>query len=168
MLMSDFEIRANNYVTAIGAAKWRVEDFGYDRDPAEEVTSRVYSSFVTWLTACEEARAQHRLSIDSASFKRHVIDQLPDVDDPSWDVYIRPVPISTLKQRACALWGIRVASCHGDGDTNLVASKVNRAFALSAPAHLSGVELRGSKLYVSGAVTHEAIRTIVQIQDVLV
>lgn len=54
--MSDFEIRANNMVTAIETAQQRVEDFGYSNDSPAETVSRIVGMFVTWLTACCQAR----------------------------------------------------------------------------------------------------------------
>jgi len=67
-VMSDFEIRANNIETAIQCAGDRVEGFGYSDDAPEETVSRVVGMFITWLTACEEARQQETNS--NASFAK--------------------------------------------------------------------------------------------------
>ena len=95
--MTDFEIRANNIATAISASHQRVEHFGYSDDPAKESVSRIYGMFITWLTACEEARHQN-------SYSKSVISALPNIDDPNWKTYISPAPTSTLKQRIESLW----------------------------------------------------------------
>ena len=165
--MSTFEIRANNYLTAIQTSSQRINDFGYADEEPEEVVSRIYSSFVVWLTACEEARAQQRLGTNNASFGRDVVEALPLADDPSWGTYIQPLPNTTLRARAEGLWGIRVAATHGDGDLLKIRSARNRGYASNAPNVLPGLTIRNDNLYVSSGVTHYAVRTIVQIQDVL-
>ena len=163
--MSDFEIRANNIETAIQSARERVVDFGYSDDSPEEAVSRVVGMFITWLTACEEARQQE--SNGSASFTRNVIQALPVEDDPNWDTYLQPPPSSTLRQRAEALWGIRVAYTHGDGDIELITNLNNKEYAKNAPNILRGVSIQDGKLILNEGVYHEAIRTMVQIRDVL-
>ena len=75
--MSEFEIRANNVRTAIETASHRVDDFGCSDDPILESVSRVVGMFITWLTACEEARLH-------GSFYSKVINQLPINDVPNW------------------------------------------------------------------------------------
>ena len=165
--MTPFEIRANNYATAIAGASQRIDDFGYKDESPQEVLSRIYASFVIWLTASEEARAQTELGLQSASFRKHIIGAIPKSDDPDWDVYIgrskNDPPVSSLYDRACSLWGIRIAFAHGDGDTSLILDKTNKGYAEAAPNHLPGVTIKGDRLYVGG-ITHVAIRTIVQIQ----
>ena len=54
MAMSALEIRASNYLTAISGSAQESEDFGYSDEDPREVLSRIYRSFVVWLTACEE------------------------------------------------------------------------------------------------------------------
>jgi len=163
--MSSFEIRANNIETAIQSARGRVKDFGYSDDSPEETVSRVVGMFITWLTACEEARQQE--ANGSASFTRNVIQALPAEDDPNWDTYIMPQPNSTLRQRAESLWGIRIAYTHGDGDTELITNQNNKKYATNAPNILGGVAIQNGKLILNECVYHEAIRTMVQIRDVL-
>lgn len=157
--MTDFEIRANNIATAISASLHRIEDFGYKDDPPIESVSRIYGMFITWLTACEEARHQ-------GSFSKSVIARLPDQDNPNWDTYILPPPTSTLKQRATALWGIRIAFTHGDGDLDLI-KPTNRAYAADAPNHLPGASVVGNRLVLNREIEHTAIRTMVQLRAVL-
>lgn len=159
--MSPFELRANNLEVAISAVRERVKEFGYEDDPAEETVSRIIGMFVTWLTACEEARLNQQFSVG-------VIEALPQMDDPSWQPYIQPPPSSTLRQRAEALWGIRIAFTHADGDTTLIKNSRNRMYAEDAAQHIPGVVLgRDKKLRLSMKVCHTAIRTIVQVQDVI-
>ncbi len=164
--MTDFEMRANNIEIAISDARSRVEDFGYSGDSPDETVSRIAGMFICWLTACEEARFQH--TNPRATFRTHVIDALPDVDDQNWDTYIMPKPSSSLKQRAEALWGIRIAFTHADGDTNLISNATNKRFAQNSYHHLPGVKLDSNgKLNLAGCNLHTPIRTIVQIRDVL-
>lgn len=163
--MTDFEMRANNIEVAISTVRQRVEDFGYPHESPDETVSRVVGMFICWLTACEEARFQDIGA--GATFRTAVIDALPTVDDPNWDTYIMPKPSSSLKQRAEALWGIRIAFTHADGDTNLISNSTNRAFAQNAPLHIPGVALENGKLNLSGCNTHTPIRTIVQLRAVL-
>lgn len=158
--MSDFEIRANNIATAISTSSQRISDFGYEEDAPEEAVSRIYGMFVTWLTACEEARHQ-------TGYSQSVIAALPDNDDPNWSQYIAPAPTSTLKQRAQALWGIRVAFTHSDGDLNLITNTTNNGYANDAPNHLPGVSISNDRLIITEAIQHTAIRTMVQLHDVL-
>ncbi len=163
--MSNFEIRANNIQTAINTTRNRIEDFGYEDDSAEESVSRVIGMYITWLTSSEEARQQ---SINSnATFRKNVIDVLPTNDDPSWDHYIEPAPTSTLKQRAEALWGIRIAFTHGDGDIDLITNTTNKNFALNAPSVFNSVSINSNKMMLNESIYHTAIKTMVQIRDVL-
>jgi len=158
--MSDFEIRANNIHIAIETAGHRVDDFGYSDDSTHESVSRVIGMFITWLTACEEARLQ-------GSFFSKVINQLPANDDPSWDTYIMPQPSTSLKQRVEALWGIRIAFTHGDGDINLITNQNNKNFALNAPNILDGVSIENNVMILNENIYPVAIKTMVQIRDVL-
>ena len=159
--MSPFEVRANNIEVAISAARERVKDFGYEDDPPEETVSRIIGMFVTWLTACEEARL-------NKPFTEGVIKALPQTDDPNWQPYIQPPPSSTLRQRAEALWGIRIAFTHADGDTGMIENLRNRTYAEDAAKHIPGVVLGpDKKLRLGMNVCHTAARTIVQVQDVI-
>ena len=164
--MTNFEIRANNIEIAISDARRRVEDFGYSDDSPNETVSRIAGMFICWLTACEEARFQN--IYPKATFRSHVIDALPNVDDPNWKTYIKPKTSSSLKQRAEALWGIRIAFTHADGDTTLINNLTNKTFAQNAPHHIPGVTLESTgRLNLAGCNLHTPIRTIVQLQDVL-
>jgi len=163
--MSKFEIRANNIKTAIELARNRVVDFGYSDDSSQETVSRVVGMFITWLTACEEARQQEATS--GASFTKNVIQVLPIEDDSSWVSYIMPPPNSTLRQRAESLWGIRITYTHGDGDIDLITNPNNKNYAINAPNILRGVSIENNKLVLNENVYHEAIRTMVQIRDLL-
>jgi hypothetical protein len=158
--MTEFEIRANNIATAIGVSRERILDFGYEFDDPGEAVSRIYGMFVSWLTACEEARL-------GGSFRKVVIERLPTIDDESWPNYIMPIPTSTLRKRAESLWGIRVAFTHGDGDLRKVTNQTNRSYAEDAHVHLPGVSKVDERIHVNGGLEHHAIRTIVQIQDIL-
>ena len=160
MRMTDFELRANNIITAIEAANSRIENFGYSDDPPAESVSRIYGMFVTWLTACEESRL-------GGSYSQSVIAALPSNDDPLWPTFIQPQPTSTLQQRASALWGIRIAFTHGDGDVSLITNAANKAYATNAPSHFPGVTIAGSRLSLTPAIAHSAIRTIVQVRSIL-
>lgn len=91
--MTDFEMRANNIEIAISAARSLIENFGYEDDSSDETVSRLRGMFICWLTACEEARFQN--AHPKATFRSHVIDALPDIDNPSWDTYIMPKPSSS-------------------------------------------------------------------------
>jgi len=99
--------------------------------------------------------------------QKNVIQALPVEDPPNWETYIMPPPNSTLRQRAESLWGIRVAYTHGDGDISLITNQTNKKYATDAPSYLQGVLLKNNKLILNGGVYHEAIRTIVQIRDLL-
>ena len=167
MEMSTFEIRANNYLTAIASAHTRMEEFGYDHEDPKEVLSRIYGSFIVWLIACEEARAHERLSIDRIDFHSHIISALPLSDNPNWRVKIEPAPESTLRERAEGLWGIRVAMTHGDGDISKINSSRNAVFARNAINYLPGIELKSDRIYIDRGVSHVAVRTILQIQEAL-
>ena len=158
--MSEFELRANNIATAIGASRGRIDDFGYGDDPTNESVSRIYGMFITWLTACEEARHPH-------SYSKSVIDALPDHDDPDWKVYISPRTGWTLKERAQALWGIRIAFTHGDGEINLISNSKNKSYAINSARIFKGVSIENNRLVINGAIEHVAIRTMVHIRDVL-
>lgn len=162
-MMSDFEIRANNISTAISVARQRVKDFGYDDDSSEASESRVVGMFITWLTASEEARQQAVNS--NASFKKSVIDVLPLQDDINWDSYLSAN--TTLRQRAEALWGIRVAFTHGDGNIDLITNTTNRAYVLNAPNVFSNIKIENNTLVLTNSIFHQAIRTMVQIRDVI-
>ncbi len=121
--------------------------------------------FITWLTACEEARMQ-KVKLN-AKFRQDIIDKLPEQDDPIWNTYIEPRPSSTLKQRTEALWGIRVAFTHADGEIDLINDARNKEFAENSPKHIPGVRIFKGKLDLSGCNLHTPIRTVVQIRDVL-
>lgn len=164
-MMSDFEVRANNIATAISGTKQRVEHFGYDDDSPDEAESRIIGMYITWLTATEEAR--HQQANGNASFRRDVIDQLPITDDSSWGSYISPQPTSTLKQRAEALWGIRIAFSHGDGDINLITNQTNKNYVLDSVNHFPNIRIENNKLILNSSIIGKAIRTMVQIRDVL-
>lgn len=163
--MNDFEIRANNIKTAIESASFRVDQFGYSEDATKETVSRVVGMFITWLTACEEARQQYIQA--NATFTKNVINMLPTSDDTGWDTYIIPPPSSTLRQRAEALWGIRVAFTHADSDISLITNTKNQHYASNSPNIFNSVTLQGNKLQLNEGLYHEAIKTIVQIRDVL-
>ena len=122
--MSDAEIRARNIEIGISAVGYRVEQFGYPEDPANESASRVLAMYVSYLTACEEAR--HMRTNPNASFSNDVLKKLPDIDDPSWKNNMNPAPQSSLKRRAESLWGIRIAFTHCDGNVDLIKSATNR------------------------------------------
>ncbi len=164
-MMSDFEIRANNIATAISNTRQMVEDFGYDDDTPEEAESRVIGMYITWLTATEEAR--HQQANGNASFKRDVIDQLPITDDSSWSSYISPQPTSTLRERVEALWGIRIAFSHGDGDIDLITSPTNKAYAENVPNIFPNIKIENNQMILNSAIINKAIRTMVQVRDVL-
>jgi hypothetical protein len=164
--MTPFEVRANNMMTAIQGVHGRVEEYGYTGDSAEECQSRVIGMFVTWLTACEEVRQPSNNG--SPSFLRDVITKLPITDDPTWPAYIEPAPHSTLRQRAESLWGIRIAFTHADGDTNKISNPTNKQYAQSSPVFLPGVGLDSfGRLHLEPGLCHVAVRTVVQLRDVI-
>jgi hypothetical protein len=164
--MSDFETRANNVQTAIDGARYRINEFGYSQDKTDESVSRIIGMFITWLTSVEEAR--HQDENLNASFRRNVINRLPNIDNPEWKDYLNPKPITTLKQRASGLWGIRVAFTHGDGDIELIKNADNKIFAQQSSEYFESVSIHDNKLILNEGIMHTAIRTIVQIQDVLI
>ena len=165
-MMSPFEITANNIVTVIQAAPYRIKNFGYP-DAADEAVSAVNASFVTWLTACAEAMAQTRTKKPRADFCTDIIDKLKDDDDPNWPSFIQPAPASSLRRRLESMWGIRVAFTHSDGDITGITVPRNLTFATDAPKYLKGVSLIGDRLDVSKCDLHTAIRSIVQVRCVL-
>lgn len=122
--MTDFEIRANNIFTGIQNIKTRIVDFGYADDDAVNGVSRIMGMFIVYLTACEETRQNSLGKI--GGFTSTDIANLPDIDDASWPTYIEPVPTYTLKDRAKALWGIRIAFTHGDGYVTQITNVTNR------------------------------------------
>jgi hypothetical protein len=154
-IMSDFEIRANNIKTAIEDSRSRVTHFGYDDDAPTESVSRVVAMFITYLTTCEEAR--HIDNNIDASFSRDVLAKLPEQDDPSWGVYIQPIPTSSLKKRVESLWGVRVAFTHGDGNLSRIKNARNKRFAEDAPLHLPGVSVVNGEMTINESVYHVAI-----------
>ena len=164
-VMSDFEIRANNITTGISGVRSRIEDFGYSEDDAAESVSRVVAMFITYLTTCEEAR--HIGNNINATFSSDVLARLPEQDNPTWGTYIVPAPTSTLKERVESLWGVRVAFTHGDGDLSLIKNQRNKLFAEDAPSHLRGVTVTNGVMSINEGVFHVAIRTMVQVRDVL-
>ena len=98
---------------------------------------------------------------------RHVLpDELPENDDTSWTKYINE-PLGTLKQRAEALWGIRIAFTHGNGDIENITNPANKEFARLAEKYLPGVKLNGTTLELNSNISNHAIRTIVQIKELL-
>lgn len=165
-MMSDFEIRANNILEGIRSARHRVEGFGYAADSAENSECRIVGMFITWLTACTEARFHE--DGQNHNFRNSVIDKLPDIDDPNWKIYIQPTPKASLKERVKALWGVRIAYTHGDGFISKIKSTSNKEFAQNSPFALDGVSIDGDFLKVNFGVCHVAIRTIVQVQDLLI
>lgn len=167
MIMGPFETRATNIMVGIGAADHRIRDFGYDDDPVEHAVSAIRASYITWLVACVEAMAQDLSGSPSASFRSHVIDKLPDLDDPNWEDYILPKPKSSLRRRLEALWGIRVAFTHSDGRTDMISNVTNRGFAEAAPKHINGVELTNNRLCLQRADLRTPTRSIVQVRDLL-
>lgn len=164
-MMSDFEIRANNIKTAIEIAEQRVNEFGYKEDDAKETVSRVIGMFITWLISCEEAR-QMDLHGD-CSFVKCVIDNIPAIDNPVWENYIEPPHKCSLKDRVEALWGIRIAFTHCDGDINLISNKKNKEYAIKSSEVFDSVFFEGDKLILTSGLYHEAIRTMVQVRDLL-
>jgi hypothetical protein len=163
--MSAFEVRATDMALVVQRARQVVEDWGHEPSEARAVASNAIAMFVCWLTAVEEAR--HRTRAKVPSFSKHVIERLPAVDDPAWSTCVMPKPSASLRQRAEALWGIRIAFTHANGDTDGIESAVNKRFALSAPARIPGVQLDGTRLDLSSCGLHLPIRTVVQIQEVL-
>lgn len=164
--MSDFEIRANNIWTGIQSTRQCIQDFGYSQDSENESVSRVIGMFITWLTSCEEAR-QNDLG-RSGSFTQTVISNLPIINNPNWDTYIEPSPTSSLKARAEALWGIRIAFTHCDGNVNNITNLTNQNFARNSVNILPGVSLNNNKLVLNEGISHYAIRSLSQIHDLLV
>lgn len=81
-MMSHFEQLANDIDIAVGTAKQRIVDFGYDVDVRSAV-SCIKAGFVIWLIAQEEDR-------NKGSFRKCVIDKLPNDDCPKWENYISP------------------------------------------------------------------------------
>ena len=165
--MADFEQRARNYETAVSTAAHRVENFGYTHEPEVEVVSRVFGSFVIWLTAVEEARLQEHFKVDSRAYRKYIIDALPDEDNPSWEWSSYEGQTGTLKQRASALWGLRTVFAHGDGDLRLLQSKPNKRFALSAVRCIAGVRRNRSRIELSSQIFHPAIKTVLQLQEII-
>jgi hypothetical protein len=161
--MSDFEVRANDIWTGISTVKNRVEDFGY-ASGGNETMSNVIGMFITWLTASEEVRQNSLGKI--GSFTSTVIKELPEDDDPSWKKYIGK-PLGTLKQRTKSLWGIRIAFTHGNGDIDNITNPVNKEYARLAVKFLPGVKLDGTILELNSSISNHAIRTIIQIQELL-
>jgi hypothetical protein len=166
--MTPFEVRANNVVTAIEASRWRVNEFGYEDDQASEAVSAVFASYVTWLVACEEARAIERLKKERVSFRRDIVEALPEADLIHWDTYIQPVPKSSLRQRMAAIWGLRVAFTHSDGTLSKIADQRNKELAADAPRHLDGLIEKDGKLDASQLSLHLVTRSFVHLRDILV
>ena len=166
--MTPFEVRANNIVTAIEASRSRIEDFGYRDDSASEAVSAVFASYVTWLVACEEARAIERLKKERVSFRRDIVEVLPKSDPNTWKSYIQPAPKSSLRKRMEAIWGLRVAFTHSDGTLSKIADQKNRDFAAEAPRHLDGLIENDGKLDASHLSLHLVTRSFVHLRDILV
>jgi len=162
MSMSTFELIANDIVTGIATSADRIRDFGYEED-IEKSLSGIYSMFVSWLIGYEEER-QTDLG-RGTSFTKTLIQNLPDHDDPSWESYIMPAPSTTLKKRCMDLWGVRIAFTHGNGNIDRILDQKVKRWAENID--IRGVRLEDRRLIVNGGISHYAIRTIVQVQDVL-
>ncbi len=165
MTAYDYELMFNLSLV-IGHADHRTETSGF---PDSGKTSTVLrAAFVTWLVACEEARAQIRTNDPKASFVRHVIEFLPDDDDPAWEQTNSVGFHASLKNRMRALWGIRIAFTHSDGDILKIGSSNNREWAGFAHLYVKGVTMNEDIIDMSQADLHYIHRSFAQLQTVLV
>ena len=155
-----------NLSLVIGHAEHRTDTCGF---PDGGKTSTILrASFVTWLVACEESRAQNRTNDQNASFVKHVIEALPVCDDPNWEQTNSEGFHASLKNRMQGLWGIRIAFTHSDGDVSNILNLNSKTWAQSAHLHVKGVTMRGSVIDMSGADLHYIHRSFAQLQTVLV
>ncbi|WP_171134948.1 hypothetical protein [Ruegeria sp. HKCCD7221] len=157
--MSEFEQIANDVVTAMETAEYRISEFGYGA-ATDEAVSAVNAGLVTWLISSEERRL-------NGSFRKKVLDQLPNNDDPNWQSYISPQPTHSLKRRLEALWDIRIAYTHTAADVTMISNAQNQQYAIDAPRYINGCELRNNILMVNKLDFHTAVRSIVQVRDIL-
>lgn len=165
--MDDFEQEINDVITAIEVAGDRIKEFGHKTSPQEiEITvSKILASYICLLVASEEARAvEHERE---SHFVRGVIDHIPTIDDPNWKTYIADENLSTLKNRLIALWGIRIAYTHSDGNINHINNEYSRNAAIDAPNHIRGASLKGDYIILNNSSLHATHRTIVQVRDIL-
>lgn len=162
--MSEFEIRANNIWTGIQNSENRIKDFGYESEDPYDLMSQIIGMFITWLNATEEVRQNSKGN--SGSFRTTIIDKLDEDDDPNWNSYLAESK-GTLKNRVKSLWGIRIAFTHGNGDISLIKNDINREYAKNSKKYLPGIELKNNKLKLRGFIIHHAIRTIVQVRDII-
>ena len=155
-----------NLGLVIGHADHRTETCGFPDNG--KTASVLRAAFVTWLVACEEARAQIRTENPTADFVNQVINVLPDLDDPSWQQTNADGFTAPLKDRMRSLWGVRIAFTHSDGDISKISSARNRAWAENARFYLNGVSLDNGRIDMSVADLHYIARSIAQLQSVLV
>jgi hypothetical protein len=165
--MSDYDYKLMfNLSSAIGHADHRTASYGYPDDG--RTSSVLRAAFVTWLVACEEARAQVRTNDPKASFVKYVVEALPNSDDLNWEQTNSEGFPSSLKNRMQGLWGIRIAFTHSDGDVSKIVNLKNKAWAQSAHLHVKGVSMSGNVIDMSGADLHYIHRSFAQLQTVLI
>jgi hypothetical protein len=154
-----------NLSLVIGHADHRTETCGFADSGKTSTVLR--AAFVTWLVACEEARAQIRTNDPKASFVKHVVEFLPDDDHPAWEQTNSEGFHSSLKNRMQGIWGIRIAFTHSDGDVSKIGNLKSKAWAQSAHSHVKGVAMSGNMIDMSGADLHYIHRSFAQLQTVL-
>jgi hypothetical protein len=154
-----------NLGLVIGHAEHRTKTCGFLDNG--KTASVLRAAFVTWIVACEEARAQLRTGNPSADFLNQVINALPDLDDPTWEQTNSDGFHSSLKYRMKSLWGIRIAFTHSDGDTAKICNTRNRTWAESAHLHINGVTMKSGQIDMSGADLHYIATSFAQLQTVL-
>lgn len=159
MTMSNFELQANDIETALQVSADRIRDFGYGIETIGAL-SAIQAGFLIWCISQEERRL-------GGSFPKIVIDQLPDVDDPGWPLYIQPPPKSSLKRRMESYWGIRVAFTHTGSKVSSISNKQSKKFALGAPNHLKGCSIANDIFDIGNLDTHTLIRSFVQVRDLI-
>ena len=164
MTMNDWRALAENVRTGLYGAGMAVEQFGYD-DLVEGATrSRLNALAVAWLTSTVEADL-HKRGIHRPSFRKHVVDVLPEAEDPEFNTHRDAPWTSTRRDRCGALWGIRIAVTHADLNVSLIDDKANRDWARKAGDVFENVTLDGDYLNLMGFSLYDAIWTIESLDD---
>lgn len=156
----------SNLSQVIGQAKNRTENYGYP--DGGRTASVLKAAFVTWLVACEEARAQDRTGNLNANFVKQVVEVLPDDDDPAWEQTSSEGFDAPLKNRMQSFWGIRIAFTHSDGDVSKIGNLNSKLWSQSAHLHVNGVKMNGNVIDMLSADLHYIHRSFAQLQMVLI
>lgn len=147
----DLWVRLQNVCTAVNAGASRITDFGYTDDPPEEAMSIVCSAVP--ITIC---------SIVEEEYGCTYTQWLSTVDD-SWLASENNAHVAktlTVKRVLESIWGIRIAFTHANRQISKITNPKSKHYAVDAPTHIKGVEIRGDVIYLSTAAFHTMERAV--------